>query len=285
MSNRRRSQRTRVNLDVEYRVGRRTERQRSANVSLHGLAIFTDIALPLKQFVEMELILPRDFGSGDQRIQVTAQVIRVVDDLKDQSGLTHPGVCFDLHSFAGKGHGLWRRFLTSIGGRVEPVTRSNTPRPSPSAEELIAFVVRPPDIPRLWAFYEFELGKGRSKVESPQPVADLTPVELVLVHPKTEAEWIFTGTVLSDTGKNASGTIVLEVGLHDVTPQDKDAFKQFIRTGKPQNALSVAGTDVEEDDETPTPLAKSPKRRPTFASFFDEFASQDNAKSSDGEPT
>jgi len=285
MSNRRRSQRTRVNLDVEYRVGRRTERLRSADVSLHGLAIFTDIALPLKQFVEMELILPQDFAAGNQRVQVTAQVIRVVDDLKDKSGLSHSGVCFDLHSFASSGHALWRRYLTSLIGRMEPVTRSQTPQPSTPDDELIAFVVRPPDIPRMWAFYEFELGRGRSKVESPQRVDDLTSVELVLVHPKTEAEWIFTGTVLSDSGKNASGSVILEVGLNDVSAQDKDAFKEFIRTGRAQN-ISSSGQEIEqEEDETPTPLMKPPKRRPTFASFFDEFASQEKKDSSDGEPT
>ena len=149
MSNRRRSHRTLVNLDVEYRIGGRTERFRSANVSLHGLAISTDIALPLKQFVEMRVVLPKTFGSGDHIINVIAQVIRLVDDLVDENGSAQPGMCFDLHSFTGSSHALWRRFLQSLMGRIEPVTRSNTPKPVAQLDELIAFIVRPPNIPRM----------------------------------------------------------------------------------------------------------------------------------------
>jgi len=283
MSNRRRSERILTNLDVGFRASGRAEKTRTANVSLHGLAVFTHTPLPLKQFVDLQLSLPGSFGQGNHSLNITAQVVRVVDNLKDKSGLVHRGICFDFHSFPGETRSLWRRFVRSLNGgaRNEP----SDPPANAAENDLIAFIVRPPDIPRMWAFYEFELGRGRSKVESPRGLPELSDVELVLIHPETKSEWVFTGTVLSAAPKGSTDLVILEVGLNDITPQRKEAFERFIRSGSIEAVRGSTTPPPPPKGALPNPSSsQSPKkRRPTFASFFDEFAEADDETPSDGE--
>ncbi len=272
MSNRRRSERSHVSLDVEFIVNGRKERFRTANVSLHGLAVYSDAILPLKQFVEMEIILPLAFGNGRESVLVTAQVIRAIKELKDQTGLSHLGLGFNFHSFSDEGRAVWRRFLGTTNQSLESESRSDLPQRIIKDNDKIAFVVRQKDADRLWLFYEKELSRGRSRVESPQVLTDFTTVELVVVHPKTDAEWIFSGTVLSQIFDDNQRINVIEIGLNDLSAKDRKKFQKFINTGNSNRPSNKKFTPA-ADEETPTPLQKPAQKRPAFAAFFDEFAS------------
>lgn len=283
----RRSERIIAPIDLCFRALGREENAFSANVSLHGLAVITDTQLPLKQFVELQLKLPPFFGQGGHQVNSTAQVIRLVDDLKNQDGKPVPGICFDFHSFRGENRLLWRRFVQSLtkqASSTPPPVEALLPKPV-QENELVAFIVRPPDVPRMWAFYEFELGRGRSKVESPQGLPELSPVELVLVHPETDAEWVFSGTILSVSPSSNAAVSVLELGLNDITTQRKSAFERFIRSGRlaPLRPKTLPERPPNQNSAIAASEAPAKPRRPIFSKFFDEFAEAAGTSSGGGE--
>ena len=109
----------------------------------------------------MEIILPLAFGNGRESVHVTAQVIRSIKELKDQTGLSHLGVAFNFHSFSDEGRAVWRRFLETTNQPIEAESRSDLPQRIIENNDKIAFVVRPQDTERLWLFYENVVSQNR----------------------------------------------------------------------------------------------------------------------------
>ena len=103
-------------------------------------------------------------------------------------------------------------------------------------------------------------------------LTDFTTVELIVVHPKTDAEWIFSGTVLSQIFDDNQRINVIEIGFNDLSAKDRKKFQKFINTGNSNRPSNKKFTPA-ADEETPTPLQKPAQKRPAFAAFFDEFAS------------
>jgi hypothetical protein len=299
VSNRRRSDRFAVTLPVVIKGARGSENTLTANVSAHGIAVFSERPFPVRQYVELELRLPPE----GQVVSVTAMVARTTESLEDRVGLKHPGVAFDFYLFDTKGRWAWRAFLDrlrtvgaptvpavrTVGapgasplpppstaprgpvisldgplarglaeGRVVPATlermppsppeRAPAPPPPEDEEDVAAFLVKPRDVGRMWAFYRTELGSMRVRIETPvlKPVG--TSVEVVVVHPASREEWVLRGHVLvsSETGRGRGP--MLEVALADLSEDTRQAFRRFITSGVPE----VPGPAPHPGDELAT---------------------------------
>jgi hypothetical protein len=299
VSNRRRSDRFAVTLPVVIKGARGSENTLTANVSAHGIAVFSERPFPVRQYVELELRLPPE----GQVVSVTAMVARTTESLEDRVGLKHPGVAFDFYLFDTKGRWAWRAFLDrlrtvgaptvpavrTVGapgasplpppstgprgpvisldgplarglaeGRVVPATlermppsppeRAPAPPPPDDEEDVAAFLVKPRDVGRMWAFYRTELGSMRVRIETPvlKPVG--TSVEVVVVHPASREEWVLRGHVLvsSETGRGRGP--MLEVALADLSEDTRQAFRRFITSGVPE----VPGPAPHPGDELAT---------------------------------
>ena len=299
MANRRRSDRFAVTLPVVIKGGRGSENTLTANVSAHGVAVFTERPFPVRQYVELELRVP----PGGDVVSVTAMVARTAAQLEDRAGLKHPGVAFDFYLFDAKGRSTWRAFLDrlrAIGAPTLPAVQATTDQAyssdpparataPPEAEEedgeetldggdssLAAFLVKPRDVGRLWGFYRNELGSMRVKIESPvlKPVG--SPVEVVVVHPVSREEWPLRGQVLTASEHGRGRGPMLEVQLADLGEQGRLAFRDYITSGRIEGfpVMPRPGDDIATVEHSraalqpaaPQPVVSipPPERRPSL---------------------
>ncbi|MCC7380405.1 MAG: PilZ domain-containing protein [Deltaproteobacteria bacterium] len=266
MINRRRSDRYAVSVPVSIKTGRGAESTLTANISAHGVAVFTDRGFSPRQYCELELKLPPD-GQG---VSVTAVVARVTDRLEDRAGLLHPGVAFDFYLFDARSRSAWRAFLDRLrAGAAEvgsgPATAPETPATGPSASELedslSTFIIKPRDVGRLWAFYRNELGVGRARIEAPVLKDVGTPVEVLVVHPATQEEWPLLGEVLHASEHGRGRGPMLEIAVADIGEEGRRAFRRYISSGRLDGIEDAYEPEVLEPDprvllESPTQDAK-----------------------------
>lgn len=238
MDERRRSARVPASLPVWLKDAHGGERTSTIDVSAHGVAVFTSKERRLRQYVELELTLP-----SEKRIALTAMVARPIEG----------GAALDFFALEAGVRQQWQAFLTDMQIREPP-----SPPPSKSIEEieeLPAFLVKPRDLGRLWAFYRGELARSSLRLESPvdQPVG--SAVEVIVVHPSTDAEWPLLGEVAGRSVARA-GRPLLDVRLTHVDTALRAAFRSYVASGSiPQTSL---GETVH-----PPPLGLEEERLPS----------------------
>jgi len=332
-----------VSLPVVIKGGRQSEKTLTANVSAHGISVFSERELPLRQYVELEITLPN--GSN---INATAMVVRNEEALADRAGLTHPGIAFDFHLLDAIGRAAWWAYIAQLRGdaptpssesedarmpglqsanetlgytgpepmppaapqpapvvmgeperlpsdalRPLPGSKSRRSRPvsfgaptvspAPSAapttretddEPPAAFIIKPRDQGRLWAFFRGELAQGRVKIESPvvRPVG--SPVELLVVHPKTDEEWSLWGEVFAVRPRGRGNDPMLEIRMAKQTEAVIERFRRFIATGgqdrRPDEDELVRQSEESPIKHVPQLMPDDPEAATTEAPMLDE---------------
>jgi hypothetical protein len=269
MSNRRRSERFTVSLPVTLKDSKGGEITTTANVSAHGLAVFTTKPRPLRQYLELEVELP----ANDVPINITAVVARHAEAL-ELGGSEGPGLGLDFFLFDARAKQAWSTFLGDL--------RTNgSPAPAPAApiaprltepdsfDDTPTFIIKPRDLGRLWAFYRGEMTKGRVRIETPilKPVG--TPVELLVVHPSSQSEWILQGHIATTNENARGGRPVLEIELDDRTADLKSDFRSFVATGR-----GMIEEDISLNLEMPS---AAPSRIPSGPHPEDDFANEEDS--------
>ncbi len=99
-------------------------------------------------------------------------------------------------------------------------------------DDTPTFIIKPRDLGRLWAFYRGEMTKGRVRIETPilKPVG--TRVELLVVHPSSQAEWVLEGSIATTNQNARGGRPVLEIELDHLGTELKAEFRNFVATGR-----------------------------------------------------
>src|SRR5207249_7411527 len=142
------------------------EETSTANISAHGIAIVVERMRTLRQYVELEISVPR---SG-QRISVTAMVARLIDGLVTTSGSRGRGLGLDFFLFDARAKNDWHNFIQEVRReRAIPPPEVNASPRADGLEPSSTFLVRPRDLPRLWAFYRREMERGVVRIETPVP--------------------------------------------------------------------------------------------------------------------
>ncbi|MEQ9535091.1 MAG: PilZ domain-containing protein [Deltaproteobacteria bacterium] len=265
MTNRRRSERFEVALPIWLKDGHGGERTTTADVSAHGIAVFSPKARPLRQYIELEIALPEPRAN----INVTAVVARHADLMNRDTRAQTAGLGLDFFLFDASAKSRWKAFLEKLrvegtgfleeaaaaapeveGERALPQIAKapvelELPSDLPEDDETPTFIIKPRDLGRLWAFYRGELAKGRVRIETPVAQEDGTEVELLVVHPGSHAEWILEGYVAETKSKAERGKRpIIEINLVAVTSELKTAFRNFVATGR-----GMIEEDVEIGDE------------------------------------
>ncbi len=266
MTNRRRSERFEVALPIWLKDGRGGEYTTTADVSSHGIAVFSPTARPLRQYIELEIALPAPRAN----INVTAVVARHADLMNRETRAQTAGLGLDFFLFDASAKARWKAFLEKL--RTDGPGFLKTPEPGapeveagarplperakapvelelpsdlPEDDETPTFIIKPRDLGRLWAFYRGELAKGRVRIETPVAQEDGTEVELLVVHPTSQAEWILEGYVAETKSKAERGKRpIIEINLVAVTSELKTIFRNFVATGR-----GMIEEDVEIGDE------------------------------------
>ncbi|MCK6547059.1 PilZ domain-containing protein, partial [Myxococcota bacterium] len=281
MTNRRRSERYRIALPVLIKDAHGGEQTRTSDVSAHGIAVLASKSRSLRQYVELELTLP----APSSKLSVTAVVARIAEDLELADGTRGKGFGLDFFLFDAKAKAEWQRFMARL--RTEPQlvntlqaafssaappapARPAAPAPAaaaaaPADEEPPTFLIKPRDLGRLWAFFRGEMSKGVVRIETPIAKKVGEPVELLVVHPSSHAEWTLAGKVARSVTHGRGGRPVLEIALVDLDQAHRAAFRSFVATGQgmieedihlhsgdldeAEASLEVEGTDEDLDDD------------------------------------
>jgi hypothetical protein len=109
------------------------------------------------------------------------------------------------------------------------------------------------------------------RIESPTIKPPGTKVELLVVHPNTDGEWILLGEVRAASQHGRGRGPMIEIRLAPIDRDQREGFRQFIQTGKGVELPVVP--QAPETPETPAAaVATQPARQrsPTFAAFFAE---------------
>jgi hypothetical protein len=220
------------------------EQTTTADISAHGIAVPVERMRLLRQYVELEITLP----NGDQRVCVTAMVVRIIDRVELSNGRSGRGLGLDFFLFDARAKNEWQRFIQDLRTEANelPSTLPSAPvlEREDGAEPSSTFLVRPRDLPRLWAFYRREMEKGLVRIETPVPKQVDEPVEILVVHPTTLAEWCLQGKVMRSVDRR-SGRPVLEIGLVALDEATRDEFRAFVSSGEGMIQEEIAlGTEV-----------------------------------------
>ena len=236
MENRRRSPRQPVALSVWIKDARGGERTETVDVSAHGIAVLSDEVRPVRGYVELEIALP----DSEVVIAVTAMVARCSPAVDPTTGARRLATGLDFFLFDAKSKKQWQSFLRSSvpisllrewSSAVESPDRVEEGQP---AGDVPAFLVRPRNIDRLWAFYRGELARAQVRIETAIAKPPGTVLELLVVHPQSHAEWVLDGEVLSVLPPRQGERVMLEIGLPGLDQALMEAFRTFVVTGRGQ---------------------------------------------------
>jgi PilZ domain-containing protein len=244
-SNRRRSERYKIELPVRLKDAQGGEETSTANISAHGIAVIVERPRELRQYVELEITLPMT----ERRIIVTALVARIIDGLATSSGRRGRGLGLDFFLFDARAKSEWHDFIREVRRErsVAPPESAGAPRPD-GLEPASTFLVRPRDLTRLWGFFRREMERGVVRIETPVPKAVGEPVEILVVHPITLSEWCLQGKVERSIDRR-SGRPVLEIGLIALDEATREEFKAFVSSGEGMIQEDVPiSTDLPIDD-------------------------------------
>lgn len=221
-----------MSLPVTLKDGRGGETTETANISAHGIAVITTRPRPLRQYLELELVLPEN----DVPISITVVVARHADKLKRRDGGEAPGLGLDFFLFDARAKQSWSVFLQALRQRgvsdVAPSAPVRARPPTPAFDDTPTFIIKPRDLGRLWAFYRGEMTKGRVRIETPIVKPMGTTVELLVVHPGSQAEWILEGHIATTNENARGGRPVLEIELDHLDNELKADFRNFVATGR-----------------------------------------------------
>lgn len=266
MRERRRSPRFDLVLPVVVNTAHGVFKTKTVNASLLGVVVFADQPPTLGAYAELEIALP-----DGRVVSATAVVTRGVKELQDGAGTKGRAVAFDFYLFDARGKEAWSALIEKLGRssslkqltaeestdqsiRIAPTgaepaaagRRSREPlaskpalvpstplKPSISeSDDLPTFLIKPRDVERLRGFMRSELSAGRVRIETPvlKPVG--TRVELVVVHPSTNAEWSMPGevTLASETGRGRGP--MLEIAVLGLTEEEHNRFRGFVQHGR-----------------------------------------------------
>ncbi len=273
MKNRRRSGRHTIVLPVWIRDPRGGERSETADVSAHGVSVFSDEPRQPRQYVELEIELPE----SEVVIAVTAMVARRAALVDPTTGRQRPGMGLDFFLFDARSKMRWQAFLQSFSAIAPTATPSDV-----VDDEVPAFLIRPRDVNRLWTFLNGELSRARIRIETAVAKPPGTVVEILVVHPRSSAEWVLDGEVLTVSPPFRGTHAVLEIALPGIDDALKEAFRAFVATGQDQVQEEVSlSIEVEPEPAANLPESEDSAERiesvvvdfdqvPTLGTFDDD---------------
>lgn len=238
----RRSKRYPCHLPVDLLIEGQARRVEATNVSRHGMFIETD-APPNERFVlQVMLHLP------DGPLPATAFVTR-----RAARGATGAGLQFFTMSSTVKQR--WDYYIYWLANR-SPFTQAPGPTPlgRPPGEERASFLVKLDTVDALRRVMSHNFPLGSIYLATPllHRVGEL--VSVILIHPKTEEEFVLLGSINRVRSENPRG---VEIRLDELSPIQREIFARFVgvqveevpplgRVAKPRQATWDLPIDVDE---------------------------------------
>ncbi len=238
-----------LHVDVHTKNGSRA--LQSVNISRHGLFLASDEPLRERHVVQLTIQLP------DQApVEATAWVSRSV--APGNGAVAGAGI--QLFTLSADAKNRWDRFFfdlreSQLSGPTPPAQGPQTPSFPQVAEDAASFVVKFKSIDRLHEFDDNSLDVGGTFLVTPvlRPIG--TEVQMIMVHPETDEEFVLTGQIVRLNEATPKG---IEIKFHDDTNRRRTAFRRFVETGhhlpeSPDAAWDAMGLELAGGVARPEP--------------------------------
>ena len=300
MKNRRRSRRYQVACPVQIKEAGGAEASLTADISAHGVAIFSDKARPTRQYVEMQIQIP----TSTEPLKITAVVARI-GSFPDPDGKLLAGTGLDFFLLDNSTKRAWQEFLfrldkegssafadlpsqndvrLHLGVETKAIKSHEATLAAPGEKVGLSpleafenssdlsgrwsYILKPSGQTQLWAFYREEIEQLEACLECPRGQSVGMPVDIILVHPDSQSEWILSGEVVSASRKD-NGFHQIRIRLDELDGAGHKKFKTFVATGQGMIAEEVSWADTAEF-EVPAAINTADLQR--FSEEMDEAA-------------
>lgn len=238
-------------LDVDVHTKNGSRALQSVNISRHGLFLASDEPLRERHVVQLSIQLPEQAP-----VEATAWVSRSV---APGNGAT-AGAGIQLFTLSADAKNRWDRFFfdlreSQLSGPTPAAQAPQTPSFPDVAEDAASFVVKFKSIDRLHEFDDNSLDVGGTFLVTPvlRPIG--TEVQMIMVHPETDEEFVLTGQIVRLNEATPKG---IEIKFHDDTNRRRNAFRRFVETGhhlpdSPDAAWDAMGLELAGGVPRPEP--------------------------------
>jgi hypothetical protein len=221
----RRSRRVRHQLRVDVIDRRGSRRATASDVARHGLFVTITDPPAERHLVQVVLHLP------DGPLHAAATVART---------LPSRGVGLDLFALSAEAKGRWDAFvaLAQQQGSMPSLVPSASTSTTRSASQRPTFLVRLLSIERLREYFRNHVAVGGTILFTPLLPPQGATVELIVVHPRTQAEYSLLGRIqrVVSTPPKHLELVFLDVQL--------ERFTRFIEDGIDHEVVAAAASPI-----------------------------------------
>ncbi len=253
----RRSPRFEIELPVTLQIKKEQFQLKTLDVSRHGVFLKTDTPRPLRELISLKIELPESFG----HLEVLGSVIR--SRLPDQSKKDDPaGMAVQFFALGGSAKDLWNKFFLSLEkapelpaastqqnlkpashlassatslassspNEPEPALASSYPQAfSENMNPVVTYVVRLTEKEQVDVFYSHDITVGEMFLETPDAPEIADVVQLNIVGPNSDDEYILFGEVIRITAATEVRGQGIVVEFIRLDPQEKQRLLQFLQ--------------------------------------------------------
>ena len=246
----RRSPRFEIELPVTLQIKKEHFQLKTLDVSRHGVFLQTDTPRPLRELISLKIDLPESFG----QLEVLGSVIR--SRLPDQSKNDDPaGMAVQFFALGGSAKDLWNKFFLSLEKSPElpatPTQQNFKPSSASSAlpslpnepadislyqqafsenmNPVVTYVVRLTEKEQVDVFYNHDITVGEMFLETPDAPEIADVVQLNIVGPNSDDEYVLFGEVIritAPTEVRGQGIVIEFIRLDH---QEKQRLLQFLQ--------------------------------------------------------
>lgn len=186
-----------VKLAVRFRSGKDVVEAQTYSISRHGIFLLTDQLRQVGELMQLYLELPAGDDEPIQVIRVMAVVAWTLNSAEASQRQRQPGMGMKFYVMASRDKDLWDQLLDRIEreGAIDQNKAGLRVRRAEHEGGPMRYMLRARSMALLLRFATHELAEGETFLRTPLLRRPTEQVDLVLIHPVTEAEFILPGMV------------------------------------------------------------------------------------------
>ncbi|MCP4501302.1 MAG: PilZ domain-containing protein [Deltaproteobacteria bacterium] len=202
----------RLKVDVHTKTGRRS--LFTSDVSRHGMFLESEDPMRERHVLQISMHLPQGI------FEATACVSRVLQSAKKK------GAGLQLFTLSAEAKRAWDSYFHTLNGE-EHLAQKRAPTDAP--DDASSFVIKLKSKERLREFDQSSVEAGGSFLVTPvlRPIG--SPVQMIMVHPDTDDEFILTGSIVRVNDQKPKG---IEIGFTGLDNQRRQDFSNFVEKGQ-----------------------------------------------------
>lgn len=229
----------RFKLNVPVRFGNRTEEidAESYSVSRHGVFVLTSHLREPGELMQLSMAVPAEgeaHGASPVPVKMMAVVAWKLSAAEAEQRGRKPGIGFKFYMMSSKDKAVWDAFIDrlELDGPALPETQVKEFNDSDSYfEPPVRYLLRARGLEMLSRFGTNELRVGNTFLKTPLLRQPGERVDLVLIHPTTEKEFVLPTAVRRVVGQGPVLDRGIELQILEGSGSLLPRFDLFLKTG------------------------------------------------------